>query len=221
MNGNASMVMELNVEVLTNMFRHCNEKYFGGALPLPILKLSHSKTRLGYMSFTRRVTLKGVRLEKFVISISDYYNMTAEQVEDVMTHEMIHYSIAFSGAKDTSAHGVMFRRKMNAINQRYGRHIKVMTPTSDWTPRRAPVIADCLVLATKMRDGRCFLSVVCPGSAGKLELQMRGIPEIAWHGWYVSSDPYFSKMPKVRSLRGRVVSEEKLEQWLQKMTLIR
>lgn len=136
MNGNASMVMELNVGVLTNMFRHCNEKYFGGALPLPILKLSHSKTRLGYMSFTRRVTLKGVRLEKFVISISDYYNMTAEQVEDVMTHEMIHYSIAFSGAKDTSAHGVMFRRKMNAINQRYGRHIKVMTPTSDWTPRR-------------------------------------------------------------------------------------
>ncbi|MDY6270467.1 MAG: SprT-like domain-containing protein [Prevotella sp.] len=221
MNGNASMVMELNVKVLTNMFRHCNEKYFGGALPLPILKLSHSKTRLGYMSFTRRVTLKGVRLEKFVISISDYYNMTAEQVEDVMTHEMIHYSIAFSGAKDTSAHGVMFRRKMNAINQRYGRHIKVMTPTSDWTPRRAPAHADCVVLAVRMHDGKCFLSVVSPGSIGRLELQIRRIQQIAWHGWYVSADPYFSNMPKVRSLRGRIVSKEEFEQWLKKMTPVR
>lgn len=221
MSGNETAAVEISKKMLADLFIHCNKKYFDGTLPMPILKISHSKTRLGYMSFKRRMTWKGVKSEDFVISISNYYNMTEEQVEDVMTHEMIHYLIAYTGAKDTAPHGVLFRRKMNEINQRYGRHIRVMTPTRGWTSQKVPERTDCVVLAVKMHDGKCFLSAVSPSSVVKLELQMVKIPEIAWHRWYVSDDPYFCNMPKVRSLRGRIVCAEEFEQWLKKMTPIR
>ena len=34
--------------------------------------------------------------------------LTTEQIDDVLIHEMIHYSIAYTGLKDTSSHGIVF-----------------------------------------------------------------------------------------------------------------
>ena len=35
----------------------------------------------------------------FSISVSNYYKLTTEQIDDVLIHEMIHYSIAYTGLK--------------------------------------------------------------------------------------------------------------------------
>lgn len=143
----------------------------------------------------------------FKISISDYYIMTADQLEDVMVHEMIHYSIAYTGLRDTAPHGIIFRGMMDAINRRYGRHITVMTSTKGWQSRVEPKPSSYLVLGIVMSNGTYFLSSVNPSFAGKLELQIRRVREIAGHQWVRTSNDFFRTFPRVRSLRGRRVTK--------------
>ena len=38
----------------------------------------------------------------YCISVSSYYQLTLEEIDDVLIHEMIHYTIAYTGLKDTS-----------------------------------------------------------------------------------------------------------------------
>lgn len=216
----------MNVDELRTLFHHCNDKYFDGKLPEPKFRVAHSRTRLGTFSFKmfrgrRRIgpfglpLLKSAEKSSFLISISDYYLMTSDQLEDVMTHEMIHFSIAYTGLKDSAPHGVVFRGMMDAINRKYGRHISVMTSTKGWKPRVAPKPQTYLVLGLKMNDGTCYLSSVNPSSAGHLELQIRRIPDIVFHKWVETGDEFFRSFPRVRSLRGRRVAKEVFESKLE------
>lgn len=143
--------------------------------------------------------------------------MSERQVQNVLLHEMIHYSIAYTGLKDTSAHGVVFRGMMDNLNRKYGWEITVSQDTKGWelseTGRKARerrLGTEKLVLAMKTRDGRCFVSVVNPKFRERLEAQIKKVPEIVWHQWFVSSDDFFNAFPAVRTLRGRRVPEEKL-----------
>ena len=42
------------------------------------------------------------------------------QAKSVLLHEMIHYIIGYTGLKDTSAHGVVFKGLMDKLNSQYG-----------------------------------------------------------------------------------------------------
>lgn len=210
----------MDVEYLKKLFHRCNDKYFDGKLPEPQLRVSHSRTQLGTFSFKifrSRRSVGGLRLPSFgvaggglrstqwQISISDYYLMSDDQLEDVMAHEMIHFSIAYTGLKDTAPHGVIFRGMMDAINWKFGRHLSVRTSTRGWQPRVEPKPQKYLVLGLKTNDGVYFLSSVNPKSAGRLELQIRRVPSIVAHKWIETTDDYFRSFPRVRSLRGRRV----------------
>lgn len=203
--------MKVTTEYLTNEFRKFNCDYFGGGLPTPKLMLSRSKTRLGSFSCKRKMTWRGRKLTDFTIRISTYYDMSERQVQNVLLHEMIHYSIAYTGLKDTSAHGIVFRGMMDNLNRKYGWEITVMQNTKGWetTVQRKP--RQRLVLAMKTRDGRCFLSVVNPKYQEALSRQIKMVPEIVQHHWMVTSDDFFSDYPVVRSLRGRRVGRDVFE----------
>lgn len=210
---------------LEQLFIHCNNKYFDGKLPVPKLRISHAKTRLGTMSCKRTMKKNGgimawmtgksksmrMTFTDFQISISDYYIMTDEQREDIMIHEMIHYCIAYTGLRDTAPHGVVFRGMMDAINRKYGRHISVMTTTKGWQPRVAPKPVRFLVLGLHMRTGEYFLSSVNRSFAGRLELQISRLREVESHRWIETTDEYFRNFPRVRSLRGRRVTKAVFE----------
>lgn len=216
----------MNTTYLKELFQHCNSKYFDGKLPEPELRVSHSRTRLGTMScrrttrtvrgrlaqlFTGRSRATTAAFTDYKISISDYYAMTDEQIEDVMIHEMIHYSIAYTGLRDSSPHGVVFRGMMDVVNRKYGRHVSVMTSTRGWQPRRKPKPQTFLVLGLKMSDGSYFLSSVNPKFAGQLEIKLQRVREVTDHKWVQTTDEYFRTFPRVRSLRGRRVTKDVYE----------
>ena len=203
--------MIITTDILTQYFQRFNHDYFEDGLPLPRLVPSRSRTRLGSFSCKRQLTWRGRKLTDFTIRISTYYNMSERQVQNVLLHEMIHYSIAYTGLKDTSAHGVVFRGMMDNLNRKYGWEIRVTQDTKGWetTVRKAPCQRQ--ILAMKTRDSRCFVSVVNPKFRDRLETQIKKVPEIVWHQWFMSSDEYFSNFPTVRTLRGRRVSEEQLK----------
>ena len=215
------MNAELTIDYLRQAFEHYNDLIFEGKLPVPKLKWSRAKTRLGQMACKRKTSWGRTKYYDFTISVSNYYKLTKEEIDDVLIHEMIHYSIAYTGVKDTSAHGIVFRGMMDKINRTFNRHITISVRTRNLQARSAQQPKDYLILALKMKDGKYFLSSVNPSAAGKLAISLARAREIAHYAWYQSQDEYFRSMPRVRSLRGRQVSEEVYTTMIEKMKLQR
>ena len=215
------MNAELTIDYLRQAFEHYNDLIFEGKLPVPKLKWSRAKTRLGQMACKRKTSWGRIKYYDFTISISNYYKLTKEEIDDVLIHEMIHYSIAYTGLKDTSAHGIVFRGMMDKINRTFNRHITISVRTRNLQARSVQQPKDYLILALKMKDGKYFLSSVNPSAAGKLAISLARAREIAHYAWYQSQDEYFRSMPRVRSLRGRQVSEEVYKTMIGKMKLQR
>lgn len=189
-------------------FMRFNTQYFDGVLPLPRLRAGRSRTQLGTMSCKRKTSWGRTKLYDFTISLSNYYDQTEHQFQSVLLHEMIHLSIAVSGVKDTSPHGVVFRGLMQRLNHD-GWDIQIMTKTRNYTKAytgSATVIAQYIVLALEMNDGKRFLSSVNPKFVRDINQQLRTIPQISHYAWFTTSDRWFETMPKVRSLRGRRVT---------------
>ena len=202
--------MQIDTLWMKTNFMRFNTQYFDGVLPLPRLRAGRSRTQLGTMSCKRKTSWGRTKLYDFTISLSNYYDQTEHQYQSVLLHEMIHLSIAVSGVKDTSPHGVVFRGLMQRLN-RDGWDIQIMTKTRDYTKAytgTATVIAQYIVLALEMNDGKRFLSSVNPKFVRDINQQLRTIPQISHYAWFTTSDRWFETMPKVRSLRGRRVTAE-------------
>ena len=206
-------------------FRRFDEDYFGGKLPLPELGLTRAKTRLGQMAFKRAIRFGRTKLYDFKISMSTYYDMTDKQAKSVLLHEMIHYVIAYTGLKDTSSHGIVFRGMMDNLNRKYGWEIRVMTSTKGWkvserveAKKKAAGPQTYLMLAIEMTDGKHFLSRVNPVFASRIERQLASVREVRSHQWYTTQEAYFEDYPQVRSLRGRRISKADYEKLLHVLT---
>lgn len=200
--------MQIDTLWMKTNFMRFNTQYFDGVLPLPRLRAGRSRTQLGTMSCKRKTSWGRTKLYDFTISLSNYYDQTEHQFQSVLLHEMIHLSIAVSGVKDTSPHGIVFRGLMQRLN-RDGWDIQIMTKTRDYTKAytgTATVIAQYIVLALEMNDGKRFLSSVNPKFVRDINQQLRTIPQISHYAWFTTSDRWFETMPKVRSLRGRRVT---------------
>lgn len=202
-------------------FTTFNEQYFDGGLPLPRLALSRSKTRLGSMS-CKRVTrlLRGTKFSDFTIRLSNYYDLSERDFQNVLLHEMIHYHIAYTGVKDTSPHGVVFRRMAEAFNRKYGWNIKVTGSTRGIKPAKPQPDREFLVLALLLDSGEHLFSVVNPRYAHEIDRSIRCVSRVKSFNWYTTCDRYFMDFPRVRSLRGRRVSMEVYEEKTAEMTQI-
>lgn len=206
--------MIVTIEWMEEWFRRFDQEYFGGKLPVPELGLTHAKTRLGQLAYKRASRWGRTKLYDFKLSMSTYYDMTDKQAKSVLLHEMIHYIIGYTGLKDTSAHGVVFKGLMDKINSQYGWDIRVSTSTKGWKvsetvksrkEKKGPQIY--LMLAIEMNDGRHYLSRVNPSFARRIENQLKTLREVVSRQWYTTMENYFEDYPQVRSLRGRRISK--------------
>lgn len=210
--------MIVTIDWMEEWFKRFDQEYFGGKLPLPELALTRAKTRLGQLAFKRASRWGRTRLYDFKLSMSTYYDMTEQQAKSVLLHEMIHYIIGYTGLKDTSPHGVVFRGMMDNLNRKYGWDIRVMTSTKGWKvseqvaeKKKAKGSQTYLMLAIELKDGKFYLSRVNPGFARRIEKQLPMVREHRCHRWYTTQEPYFEDYPQVRSLRGRRITKGDFE----------
>ncbi|WP_315404690.1 SprT-like domain-containing protein [Hoylesella saccharolytica] len=201
--------MQIINEWLITWFDIFNRNYFDNKLPRPRLTVSHSRTRLGSMSFKRKTVWGRTTRSDYAIHISNYYEQTDREVQNVLLHEMIHYYIAYTGLKDTSPHGILFKGMMNELNRKYGWNITisiaaktVKAALNDRKPRQY------LILDIRLKTNERILSVVNPKYVPKLNSKLNIIRELAEYSWYTTENHYFRDFPQVRSLRGRKVSED-------------
>lgn len=201
--------MALDAETLQEWFARFNRLCFHGSLPMPRLALSKSRTQLGSMTYRRSRRYVFFPEPSFTIRVSAYYDSSEAELQDVLLHEMIHYYIALNKLRDTSPHGVLFRKMMKEINEKHRRNITVSTRCDGRTAAPAARSErERLVLALEMDDGQCFLSVVNPRYANALRLRLGLVRGLRQHHWLVSNDPFFADFPAVRSLRARRVSRD-------------
>ena len=210
--------MIVTIDWMEEWFKRFDQEYFGGKLPLPELSLTRAKTRLGQLAFKRASRWGRTKLYDFKLSMSTYYDMTEQQAKSVLLHEMIHYIIGYTGLKDTSPHGVVFRGMMDNLNRKYGWDIRVMTSTKGWKvservaeKKRAKGPQTYLMLAIELKDGKFYLSRVNPGFARRIEKQLPMVRELRSHRWYTTQESYFEDYPQVRSLRGRRITKGDFE----------
>ena len=210
--------MIVTIDWMEEWFKRFDQEYFGGKLPLPELSLTRAKTRLGQLAFKRASRWGRTKLYDFKLSMSTYYDMTEQQAKSVLLHEMIHYIIGYTGLKDTSPHGVVFRGMMDNLNRKYGWDIRVMTSTKGWKVservaerKKAKGPQTYLMLAIELKDGKFYLSRVNPGFARRIEKQLPMVRELRSHRWYTTQESYFEDYPQVRSLRGRRITKGDFE----------
>lgn len=200
--------MQVNVNQLKEWFSVFNERYFGNELPEPSFAVGNSRTRLGSMSWRtkRRIFYKSAY--DYTIRISNYFDMTEKLYKSVLLHEMIHLRIVSKRIKDTSAHGVEFRRMMKSINSD-GWDISVSTRIgSDMKTNRVAKTKQRIILAAVTTDGKHILSVVNPRYVASLNKIMTASRTIKTFSWHVSDDAFFASFPVVRTPKGRVVAPD-------------
>ena len=215
--------MVLTVDLLQQWFARFNKLYFKTTLPVPPFRLANASTRLGYLKceYVRKGPFSKPK-RNHSIHISTYYDLTERGYQTVLLHEMIHYYISFHQLKDTSPHGVLFRKMMEQINS-CGWNITVSTNVSGIATNagaaRKREAKPFLLLVIKTCRGETFISSVSPGSAARIHEDIRRVGSVlVEEKWYVSDDARFASFPKVRSMRGhRVSSDAELADFLSVM----
>lgn len=184
---------------------------------MPVFAVGRSRTRLGSLSWRVRRRLFAKTPCGYILRVSNYYDIDEHLFKSVLLHEMIHLYVVSQGIKDTSPHGVEFRRKMDEVNAD-GWNVSVSVKTGGWpaadTSRRR---RRRTVLAVEMKDGRRLLSVVVGRYVKAVDHAVRRSPDVASLSWHVSCDDYFAGFPAVRTPRGRVVSRDVYDKMLSAM----
>lgn len=204
----------LSLAYLREKFSEFNAMCFEGTLPTPVLRISNSRTMLGSVRYKKeRRLFRKPSFHDFTLSISAYYRLNASELEDVILHEMIHLDILCHQQVDDSAHGPLFRQKMEDINHRFNRHITIshkgkLTPNSNKKMQN-------IIAVSHFEDGRWGVTRVSPSKVHELQKSLPRYYKLQSISWFNSSNPYFANYP--RSLTPKIyrVDEEELHRELE------
>ena len=130
------MLMVANLINIAKAFDECNMKYFDGKLPVPMFDLLHSFRTCGYFHCDYEQGWFSRKLYNFCISITDYYDFTPKQFEDILVHEMIHYYLAYYGIDRRCKHGKKFKEMAERLNKTYGLHITKILDITQYKRRK-------------------------------------------------------------------------------------
>lgn len=195
--------MQVTTQWMSQWFDHFNSLYFDDKLPRPVLKTGRATHSLGTFK-CKRVRKWGVtRFQDFTITLSNHYDLSEHEFQSVLLHEMIHYIIAYTRLKDTSAHGIIFRGIMDRLN-RDGWNIQVVHHAA-LKARKPQAPSTHLVVAITLKSGRRLLSAVNPRYARKIAWELKGSALVSSSRWGWSCDPWLTDKPVVRSPRGIAV----------------
>lgn len=209
--------MKANREFVLNAVAQFNELCFDGVLPPVPVVMTKARTYLGKVTFCTRRGLLGrvTGHDSFAIRISTSFDLTQQEWEDVIIHELIHYFIAWRGIRDTSVHGQEFRKMMAEINHKYGRHMSVSHKCKAGELEPKPVrIRNNFVCVTRLQDGNWGVTVAARTRVLYLHRALPRYYQLRGLSWYETADPFFARFPHSISPKIYRISEEELTRHL-------
>lgn len=207
-------------EYVQEQFNHYNALIFEGKLPPVRIVMSRGQRYLGKLEYRTVNAMFGMvrKHDSFLMRISCAKEMTQDEWDDVIIHEMIHYYIAFFNIKDRSAHGPVFRSMMQDINTRFGRHIVISHKLTEPDTR----VRKHIVCVSVMPGGEYGISVfnaatpAVKGSRRQLTMAEKCIPalprfyNVREMRIYSTENIFFNRFPHSRSPKIYKVNEEEL-----------
>lgn len=208
-------------EYIKQRFDEMNERMFGGSLPDIPIELSKAKTFLGQCAFKKRRKLLGrTELYDFRLKISVAFDLPAEELDDVILHEMIHYYIGVNRLKDTSAHGKIFRSMMKDLNKGFGRNVSI---SHRLTQEQKQQMATAkrrwrMVAVIEFDDGRIGIKVI-PRIKERILYYFNNVKRakgVVAINIYQTDNPFFSQYPNSASLKYHYIDKTTLHEHLHK-----
>ena len=211
--------MTATVPFVRKTFDRFNALCFEGVLPAVPIVLTRAGTFLGKMEYKTRRNLFGFVTSycDFRLKISTGFDLSEEELEDVVIHEMIHYYIAYRNLRDTSVHGETFRRIMETINRKYGRHITVRHHSKPHqnlvregnTERRKHYLC-----VSTFPDGRKGITVCTSEKISGIYRLLPNYYRISKIELYCSTDPFFNRFPRSKTPKIYKITAGDLEEHL-------
>lgn len=204
--------MTLTQPYAQQQFDYFNLLIWNGALPPIPLVIVRARSFLGKCCYVRTKSLFSIgQARDFSIRLSGLYDLDERTLQDVIIHEMIHYYIAWSGIKDTSAHGEQFRAIMREINAKYGRNISIRykkSPNEDHSGnQKQHLIKTHYVCVSVLSDARTGITVCNESMYPRIRDGLKRCYPIRECRWYVTRDPYFNRFPHSRKPRIYLVKD--------------
>lgn len=199
------------IEYIERKFNEFNALMFGGTLkPLPV-RLSNARTFLGAVRCRKKRRIDGSwHYSDFLFVISTKADLPEKTVEDTIIHEMIHYWIFSQQMQDNAPHGDIFRKKMNEINRLFNRNVSVSHRKTKQDLENDSERRLHLICVTKLTGGRTGITVAGKSSLFTLWNRIPLHPEVLECHWYSSTDPFFNRYPRARSLKIYAISRKEL-----------
>ena len=222
--------MRPTVEYLQKQFTFLNNQCFEGKLKPVNIVLGNASTFLGRLCFVRKRVWGKVRLSDFLIRISVRYDMEESVIIDTLLHEMIHYYIASFNIKDTSSHGEVFQKIMNALNARFGYHLSITHKVVDGTAMAEQKAKEREMKRTaykrhfigvaQLYDGNTYVLQAASTRVRMLDRQLRQYYPIKSLQWYGSISPFWNKYPNCITPKLYAIDKADLEKELLNMVII-
>lgn len=207
--------MNITVSYIKQKFEEFNQQMFAGKLPMLPICLSDAKNFLGVCTYKKRKTKDG-KIERydFTLRVNTRIDLSEQEVEDTIIHEMIHYYIGVNQLEDTSAHGQVFQQIMNAINQKYGRHLTISHKgTKEQNKQAVDTRQHYHVIAVvEFYDGRMGIKVL-PRVLPSILKYYNGVSsakEVSLVRLYMSKDVFFNKFPNSSALNLHFLESEEI-----------
>lgn len=198
--------MKATIDYVKRKFDIFNGQMFGGKLPPIHIVLSNARTFSGQCSYRTRRTLLGKKENyDFKLKVSTRIDMDEDELDDIIIHEMIHYYIGYFQQKDSSSHGPLFRKMMEEINAKHGRHISV---SHRLTRQQAVDAVEAVrrwhvVAVMSFDDGRMGIKVLPRVAQSILRyrncvLRAKGVVGVEM---FMTDNPFFNRFPSSSALK--------------------
>lgn len=197
------MEIPISTEYLQQRFALYNSLVFGGKLPPIEIRTSRAERALGKLEFRRKFNIFGKIIGKtdFLMRISTGRITDADELDDVILHEMIHYYIEYFNIGDTSSHGELFRRMMKTVNERYGRNVTVSRKRDFVALWSDGVRREHVFCISGLENGKRGITVCTREKAATIRKNLARFYRLASTEWYEGDSPILNRYPRSRSGR--------------------
>lgn len=212
----------MTAQTLREWFTTFNAQYFGNILPEPHFVVNHAKRTLGQFSChkVQRGLLPGRwKTTGYTIKVSEFYNTSDHDRQSVLLHEMIHFYIAYTQTRDTSAHGKVFRQWMQRLNAD-GWNITITSRNAMLATVPTTDKQQYLLLAIRLSNGKCYLSVVNPAYRHHLEQMIHNHCQADEFHWLRTNDSRYAGWSAVRTLRGKHITQDEWERLMSETVIL-
>ena len=194
--------MKVTIEYIKRRFTELNRLIFKSRLPEIPVTLTNAKTYAGMICYKRKLDRnRKWTYSDFTMRWSNYHDHTADAIDDILLHEMIHLLILYNQQTDTSPHGHLFRAVMDKINREWGRHITISERIARRDQEADTRLREHIVGIVTFKDGQSGLIVPAVAKFREISAIVNAHPTVEQVRWFSTRNPSCTGYPHTRTAR--------------------